>query len=320
MGQSTTLFQDSSAITMSISLSQTPLVSVIIPVYNDNASLEICLRALEQQTYPKDRYEIIVVDNNSQEDVSQIVSRFEQVALAHESQPGSYIARNCGLTVAQGDVIAFTDADCIPTPVWLEKGVAMLLSEPNVGLVAGHIDLFAQDSNQPNPFELYEMLEMGFPQNKFIENGHFGVTANLFTFKHVIQSVGDFDSTLKSGGDKQWGQRVFQAGYRQLYAKEACIKHPTRNTWKDLNKRGMRIIGGRYDVIKATKKTRLALLMDYVDFLKPPVRFFIRTWSDQRLDGMVQKCQFLMVMLRLRLAAIQERTRLQFGGGISERG
>lgn len=305
---------------MSTSLSQTPLVSVIIPVYNDNASLNICLEALEKQTYLKDRYEIIVVDNNSKEDVSQVTSQFDRVVLAHESRPGSYIARNRGLSVAKGDVIAFTDADCIPTPVWIEKGVSMLLSQPNVGLVAGHIDLFAQDDKNPNPFELYEMLEMGFPQDKFIENGHFGVTANLFTFKHVIQAVGDFDSTLKSGGDKQWGQRVFQAGYQQLYAKEACIKHPTRNTWKDLSKRGTRIIGGRYDVIKTAKKTRLALLIDYIHFLKPPFRSLIRTWSDKRLNGIRQKWQFLLVMLRLRVAAIQERTRLQFGGGISERG
>lgn len=320
MGKSTTLLQDPSANIMSTSSNQTPIVSIIIPVYNDNQSLRICLQALAKQTYPKDRYEIIVVDNNSQENVSDVVIDFEPVKLVHEAQAGSYIARNRGLLAAKGDVIAFTDADCIPTPTWLDHGVATLLSQPNVGLVAGHIDLFAQDANNPNPFELYEMLEMGFPQDKFIEHGHFGVTANLFTFRHVIQAVGNFDKTLKSGGDKQWGQRVFQAGYRQLYAKDACIKHPTRNTWKDLSKRGTRIIGGRYDVIKATKQTQLALLIDFIVFLKPPFRFFIRTWSDKRLYGIRQKIQFATVMLRLRLAAIQERTRLQFGGGISERG
>lgn len=295
-------------------------VSVIIPVYNDNQSLKICLQALAQQTYPKESYEIIVVDNNSQEHVSDVTCAFEQVRLVHESQPGSYIARNQGLSVATGDIIAFTDADCIPTPQWLEQGVATLTSEPNVGLVAGHIDLVPEDAKNPNPFELYEMLEMGFPQDKFIENGQFGVTANLFTFSHVIQTVGGFDSSLKSGGDKQWGQRVFRAGYKQLYSKGACIKHPTRNTWKDLRKRGTRIIGGRYDMIKATKTSQLALLLDFLDFLKPPFRFFIRTWSDRRLNGVRQKWQLSMVMLRLRLAAIQERSRLQFGGGISQRG
>lgn len=320
MGQFTTLLQDSSTSIMSTYQHQTPFVSIIIPVYNDNESLEICLQALKKQTYPKNCYEIIVVDNNSKEDVSEVVRHFEQVTLVHEAQPGSYIARNRGLSVAKGEVIAFTDADCIPLSTWLEKGVSVLLSEPNVGLVAGHIDLFAQDSNNPNPFELYEILELGFSQDQFIAEDHFGVTANLFTFSHVIQTVGAFDKTLKSGGDKQWGQRVFQAGYQQLYAQHACIKHPTRSTWQALKKRGTRIIGGRYDMLKATQKTQLALFIDFIMFLKPPFRFFLRTWSDERLPRIYQKFQFVIVMLRLRWAAIQERIRLQFGNAISERG
>ncbi|NEZ56151.1 glycosyltransferase [Adonisia turfae] len=305
---------------MTAKLAQTPFVSIIIPVYNSNKFLGNCLAALSKQTYAKDRYEIIVVDNNSTETVSDVTNDFEQVTLTHESQPGSYIARNKGLSLAKGDVIAFTDADCIPTPTWLENGVAVLLSEPNVGLVAGHIDLFAEDANNPNPYELYEIIALGFPQDQFLENGQFGVTANLFTFSHVIKAVGDFDKTLKSGGDKQWGQRVFNTGYRQLYAKDACVKHPTRNTWDDLYKRCTRIMGGRYDAIKTGKTTQLALLIDFISFLKPPVRFFIRTWQDKRLRTPRQKIQFTTVMLRLRGAAIKERMRLQFGGGISERG
>ena len=304
---------------MTIEPNPTPFVSVIIPVYNSNKLLHICLTALAQQTYPRDCYEVIVVDNNSQENVSDVVKHFEQVTLIKETQPGSYVARNKGLSVAKGTVIAFTDADCVPTPAWIEHGVSALVSEPNVGLVAGHIDLFAEDANNPNPYELYEMLALGFPQDQFVAEGHFGVTANLFTFDHVIKSVGDFDSTLKSGGDKQWGQRVYQAGYRQLYVKEAIVKHPTRTTWEELNKRGTRIIGGNYDVIRATKKSQIALLADFFAFLKPPFRFFVRTWQDERLHNSHQKFQFTIVMLRLRWEAIKERTRLQFGGGVSER-
>ena len=304
---------------MSKTLNEIPFVSIIIPVFNDNESLGICLTALSQQTYLKEHYEIIVVDNNSQENVSEVTNRFEQVTLAHEPRPGSYIARNKGTSLAKGSIIAFTDADCIPTSTWLENGVSKLISEENVGLVAGRIDLFAKDDDNPNPYELYEILALGFPQEQFLTDDHFGVTANLFTFSHVIKSVGDFDQNLKSGGDKQWGQRVFKAGYRQLYADDACIKHPTRNTWKDLNKRGTRIMGGNYDVIKAKKKTQMALLIDFFLFLKPPFRFFIHTWNDKRLTGFNQKMQFTIVMLRLRWSAIKERTRLQFGGGISER-
>ncbi|MEA5448615.1 glycosyltransferase [Leptolyngbya sp. CCNP1308] len=299
---------------------QPAFVSIIIPVFNDNQHLQICLEAIAQQTYPSEHYEIIVVDNNSKEDVSSVTALFENVVLIHEPSPGSYIARNRGIEVARGEIIAFTDADCIPEPAWLANGVKALQSEPNVGLVAGHIELFVSDSNYPNPFELYETIALAFPQDQFLANDNFGVTANLLTFKHILDAVGLFDETLKSGGDKQWGQRVFAAGYKQLYAEDARVNHPARDTWDALRKRAVRIIGGRYDVLKSNRPSAIALLTDLVIFLKPPFRFFLRTWQDTRLKGPRQKFQFTVVMLRLRWVAIQERFRLQFGGGVSERG
>jgi glycosyltransferase involved in cell wall biosynthesis len=296
-----------------------PFISVIIPVYNDSDLLRLCLTALGQQTYPRDYHEVIVIDNNSEEDIAAVAAQFPWVKLLHEPRPGSYVARNKGLSVAQGEVIAFTDADCIPAPTWLENGVRTLLSASDIGLVAGHIELFAQDRDRPNPYELYEITALSFPQDQFLANDHFGVTANLFTFRAVIERVGLFDETLKSGGDKQWGQRVYAAGYRQLYGADAIVNHPARNTWKDLRKRSIRIMGGKYDLLKATQNSRLALLKDFVVFLKPPFRFFWRTWQDARLQGLGQKCQFTWVMLRLRWVAIQERFRLQFSNGVSER-
>ena len=107
-------------------------VSVIIPVYNDSARVKICLEALEKQTYPQNLYEVIVVDNASDEypAIKDVVCQFSQAIAAYESRPGSYAARNKGISLAKGDIIAFTDADCIPAKNWIEKGVANLLSVP----------------------------------------------------------------------------------------------------------------------------------------------------------------------------------------------
>ncbi|MEP0945759.1 MULTISPECIES: glycosyltransferase [Cyanophyceae] len=294
-------------------------MSVVIPVFNDNDHLEICLTALEQQSYPSNRYEVLVIDNNSKEDVSVVTAKFKSVTLLHEPTPGSYIARNLGIKQAKGSVIAFTDADCIPAPNWIEEGVATLCSQKHVGLIAGHIDLFAKDSSKPNAFELYETIALAFPQDQFVENDHFGVTANLFTFKDVIDSVGLFDESLKSGGDREWGQRVYSAGYGQLYGPKACVKHPARNTWESLRKRSVRIIGGKYDLLKLNSKSGFGLFTDFVLFLKPPFRFFWRVWKDERFENSWQKIQFTMVMFRLRWIAIKERFRLQFCNGTSER-
>ena len=295
-------------------------VSVIIPVFNDNARLQVCLKALERQTYPKELYEIVVIDNNSHEKVESVTSQFAQVVLTREACPGSYIARNKGLSITKGDIIVFTDADCIPDSDWLEKGVIALLSQPNMGLVAGRIDLFAKDPKTPNAIELYESIALSFPQDKFVKDGKFGVTANLFTFKRVLDDVGFFDERLKSGGDRQWGERVFAQGYRQIYADDVRVNHPARDSWEDLRKRSIRMTGGTYDLIKQSYGSNLDALKDLILFLKPPFRSFFRIWTDERLCGAKQKFQFTVVMLRLRWVAIQERLRLQIGGGISDRG
>ena len=304
---------------MSICPSQTPAVSIIIPVFNDNKSLEICLLALTKQTYPKQCYEIIVIDNNSQEDVSLVVNRFEQATLVHEPQPGSYIARNRGLSVAKGDIIAFTDADCIPQPDWLEKGVATLTQRPNIGLVAGRIELFYRDPKKPRSFELYDSLTMGFPQEDFVKDSHFGATANLFTFRTVLDKVGGFDENLKSAGDRQWGRRVYDNGYEQIYNDDDCIRHPARYSWADVKKRAIRITGGRYDLAKRSWNSQWDAIKDLVAYLNPPFRIFFRIWNDERLHGPQQKLQFAIVMLRIRDVVIKERLRLQLGGGAPER-
>ncbi|EKU97443.1 glycosyl transferase [Leptolyngbya sp. PCC 7375] len=294
-------------------------VSIIIPVYNDNKLLPTCLTALTKQTYSKEHYEIIVVDNNSDENVSEVTDQFEQVTLAHEARAGSYIARNKGLSLAKGEIIAFTDADCIPQTDWLEHGVLALNKQPNIGLVAGRIELFFKNPNKPRSFELYDSLTMGFPQEQFVQDGHFGATANLFTFRTILEDVGYFDENLKSAGDRQWGRRVYESGYRQVYADEVCIRHPARYSWADVKKRAIRIAGGKYDLAKRTWNSEWDGVKDLVSYLKPPFRSFFTIWTDTRLKGFQQKLQFTILMLRIRDASIKERFRLQLQGGSPER-
>jgi glycosyltransferase involved in cell wall biosynthesis len=289
-------------------------VSVIIPVFNDSERLAICLQSLQNQTYPQSLYEVIVVDNGSQEDIKAVVTQFPQAFTTHESRPGSYAARNKGISLAKGTVIAFTDSDCIPASDWIEQGVKSLQSVANCGLVAGRIELFFKDADKPTPVELYESIEMSFPQQRSLEKQNYGVTANLFTFKSVIDSVGLFDDTLKSCGDRQWGQRVFAAGFQQIYADDVFIAHPARDSFHELYKRVTRIVGGRYDLLKKNSKSSKEVFKDLLTAFKPPFRSFFRIWSNNKLHGNKQKLQFTLVMLFVRYTTTWERVRLQFGG------
>ncbi len=289
-------------------------VSVIIPVFNDAKRLKICLEALEKQTYSKNKYEVIVVDNDSTENITDIVNGFEQSFTVFESQPGSYVARNKGISLAKGEILAFTDSDCIPSVNWIEKGVENILSIPNCGLIAGKIEFFFLNSQKLTPVELYESIEVSFNQEANIKDHHFGATANLFTFKEIINSVGQFDSAMKSGGDRLWGEKVLQAGYQQAYADNVCVKHPARNSFYQMYKRTARFVGGEYDLMMRKNYSTLEIFMDFIGAIKPPFRIFFRICKNQRLTDNKQKIQFAFVMLFTKYVVIFEKIRLCLGG------
>ncbi|MBH8571523.1 glycosyltransferase [Nostocaceae cyanobacterium CENA369] len=292
----------------------TSFVSVIIPVFNDSERLKLCLQALENQTYSKNLYELIVVDNASQQEIKSLVIQFSQAKLTYESQPGSYIARNQGISIAKGEILAFTDSDCIPASDWIEKGVKNLLSTPNCGLVAGRIDFFFKNPKKLTPVELYENIEMPFNQELNVQETHFGVTANLFTFKHVIDNVGSFDEKLKSGGDREWGERVFQAGYQQIYADDTHVKHPARNSFSQLYKRIARFEGGKYDLMVRKNISSFKVVISLLYALIPPFKAAYKAWKNSALKGVRQKMQFIIVIFFVRYVIIIERIRLYLGG------
>ncbi len=301
--------------------SPVPFVSVIIPVFNDAERLKRCLAALDQQTYDRDRYEVIVVDNASDEDIRGVVSLFQQAIAAYEARPGSYVARNRGIAIAQGEVIAFTDADCIPASDWVERGVHQLLNTPNCGLVAGRITFFYRDPAQPTAVELYDHIKLALDQRVFVEESHYGATANLFTFKQVIDAVGAFSETLKSSGDRDWGQRVFAAGYQQVYAEDVCIAHPARHSWGDLRKKVTRLIGGHQDLKRTRGHSQMRLALDvFASSIKdvlPPLRMYYYIWSYDDLKNTRQRIQFAIAMMFVRYVRAWERIRLMMGGASS---
>lgn len=295
-----------------------PFVSVIIPVYNYTERLKLCLEALENQTYPKTGYEVIVVDNASDEaaDIKGVVAQFGQAIAAYESTPGSYAARNKGISLAKGEVIAFTDADCIPASDWMEKGVEHLLDVPNCGLVAGKIEIFFKDPTHLTTVELYESL-MALPQQEFLEKHRYGATANVFTWRKVIKDVGAFDETLKSSGDVEWGERVYSYGYQQVYAEDTCVAHPARYSFKELYKRTLRHIGGTYDLQTRRYSSYLKrnqMFMSSLFFnLTPPLQFMVTVFRNPSLKKLHHKFKVSLVMFFIRYVSAWELIRLKFG-------
>ncbi|MEL6159945.1 MAG: glycosyltransferase family A protein [Cyanobacteria bacterium J06623_5] len=293
-------------------------VSVIVPVFNDAKRLRICLEALEGQTYDAACYEVIVVDNGSDEgeEIAGVVRGFSQAVYAYEPRPGSYIARNTGIEMARGPVLAFTDADCIPAPDWIEIGTGHLARTPDCGLVAGRIELFFK-REEGNAIELYENLT-AFSQQQWLTEAHCAATANVFTFKSIVERVGLFNESLFSSGDFEWSERVFLAGYQQVYADDAWVAHPARHTLRQLYKRTVRIAGGVFNRCIQSEPSvwRRNWLFGrmLLEALTPPVNFAINNFRDARLKGAGQKLSVSGVLLWVRYVSAFEMVRLRLGG------
>ncbi len=292
-----------------------PFVSVIVPVYRSRESLIMCLRALSAQTYPQQRFEIIVV-NNDPNDKPQVFEQLNlpNLRLINESRPGSYAARNSGISVAQGHVMAFCDADCIPAPDWIEQGIQHLQSNPEVSRLAGRVELISS-GKQPNYAELYESI-FSFRQEEYARNGA-SATANMFAYRQVFTEVGLFREDLLSGGDLEWGRRAQAAGWDIQYSPHAVVRHPARNTVDKLARKAKRVCSGYIELNQAQfDKRPWTALYHGLSMFKPPIKAGRMIFS--RHDIPLKKKMVLYGLdYRLKLIQLMEYIRLQAGNKAS---
>jgi GT2 family glycosyltransferase len=229
-----------------------PTVSVIIPHFHDLRSLAACLDALERQTYPADEFEVIVSDNNSPEGeaaVRQTVAGRARVTITAE--PGAGPARNGGVRLARGRLLAFTDCDCIPEPDWLREGVAALQTHDFVG---GRMKVLVADPAKLSAVEAFECA-FAFDNEAYVLRKGFTVTANLFCPRAVFDAVGGFEVNVSE--DIEWSHRARAAGYRIGYAARAVVGHPARRTWEQLIRKWRRMNTEQFGLYRRRRLGRL---------------------------------------------------------------
>ena len=202
-----------------------PYVSIIVPVYNDSRRLERCLHALSVQSYPKRLSEIIVVDNGSEISPESLVRKYG-FSMLTESKPGSYAARNRGVLHSGGEIIGFTDSDCIPDRNWISNAVREFAKDHEADAVAGKIEVYCEEGKKRSALEIYDRINH-FNQRKFVEVLHFSATANLFCKRRIFAEAGLFDDYLFSFGDVEFGQRLSKKGFKLRYAPRIVVDHPS---------------------------------------------------------------------------------------------
>jgi glycosyltransferase involved in cell wall biosynthesis len=204
------------------------VISVIVPVRNGADSIKSCLASLVATDYPETRREIIVVDNGSTDETAEIVRGFPVRYVAERERLGAPAARNTGIGVARGDVIAFTDADCVVSKGWLQ-GIAGALDDPTVGGVAGEI-LPYPPRTAP---ERYAARIRHLSPQKYLARPRlpFAVFANLAFRRQVFEQIGLLDEKLVQGDSTDFCTRFVRGtGWTLKYVPGATVLHRHRNT------------------------------------------------------------------------------------------
>lgn len=225
-----------------------PFVSVIIPVYNGAIGIKKTLDALQAQTYPQDRLEIIVVDNGSIDETREVISKFP-VKMLQQPIRSSYAARNMGIAAARGGIIAFTDSDCEPDVNWLFNGVRHLQTH-RADAIGGLVSFTL--STTPSAGE-YADAVINIDNEGSIAMHGMAATANLFVTRDALQRVGGFNQKLQSGGDGEWSARAKKVGITMQFASNAIVYHPAR-TFAELITKHLRIGSGSVAVWSARGK------------------------------------------------------------------
>lgn len=197
-------------------------VSVIIPVYNSASLLRECLTSLKEQTVLQHSFEVIVVDDGSTDDSASVAEEFGALVLRQQNQ-GPAEARNSGVEASKGDLLLYTDADCVVAPDWIEEMIRPF-EDPSVSGTRGRyktrqrslVARFAQVEYE----EKYEILKRS-DSIDFIDTSSAGYRRSVF------REAGGFSKkfTVASGEDTDLSYRLAEAGHRLVFCPDAIVFH-----------------------------------------------------------------------------------------------
>jgi len=203
-----------------------PKVSVVICSYNGAATLEECLHSLMRLDYPD--YEVVLVDDGSQDNTPEIAAQFPQVNYIRQANQGLSIARNIGLEAAEGEIVAYTDSDCVADEDWLSYLVEGMLEQqvdaiggPNLTPASDNWTAKCVASSPGNPSHV--MFDDQFAEHV--------PGCNMAFRRRTLLAIGGFDPQFRQAGDDVdvcW--RLIAEGYRIGFAASAMVWHHRRCT------------------------------------------------------------------------------------------
>ncbi len=212
------------------SLSDYPSVTIIIPVRNRPGDISDCLTSLLNLDYPKDKQEIIVVDDASDDNTREVVSSFPVRLIKNTQRMQASYSRNLAAKDARGDILAFIDSDCTADPLWLRALVPAFMDETN-GAVGGKVDSWFDNKAIDKYEKVASSLNKGNRPRSSKEEGNFFYlpTCNLLVKKELFLKLDGFNVGMTVGEDVDFCWRLKDSGHEIEYCPEGVVFHKHRN-------------------------------------------------------------------------------------------
>ncbi len=277
-----------------------PFISVIIPTYARNGQVTKGLHAFTQQQYPRDRFEIIIVNDGSPEPLAPLCQPFcdqLDIKLVQQANAGPAVARNTGAAQARGEIFAFTDDDCRPDPYWLSDLADCCRQFPHHAIGGHTINVLAD-----NPYATASQLLVQYLYQHYNANrpgARFFTTNNLAVPAHQFWQMGGFHlrMPLAAGEDREFCDRWLHHGFEMHYADRAIINHAHPLTFVSYWQQHLRYGRGacHFHLIRSQRYTG-SIQLEPLSFY---VRLLLYPWQKKR----GRKALTLAVLLTISQAA-----------------
>lgn len=203
--------------------------SVVVPTRDRPGPLDTCLEALAAQSLPRDRFEVIVVDDGSRAPVEPRLNAWRariNIEVGRTPGAGPSAARNAGVAMASGRYLAFTDDDCVPDPGWLQALLSGFEAMPDA-LIGGRTLNLLGGSPAPETSQLISDVVQDFYN---ADPGHprFFTSNNLAVEAGPLRAIGGFDERLRTAEDRDLCDRWLASGRRIVFVPDAVVGHAHR--------------------------------------------------------------------------------------------
>ena len=197
-----------------------PFISTVVPAYNSELTIADVLRCILKLKYPKEKLEVIVVDDGSVDETVRIVKKYP-VELVRKEHGGYPSTMNAGIRVANGEIVVIVDSDIYLEEDWLNT-IVEEFNDPKVGIVSGYI--------ATKPTAGFWARVVGFEsEDRYdrMKSGYidFVTSASTAYRREVLEEVGFFNEKLRRGSDEDLAQRALRAGWKIVLQKDAVCYH-----------------------------------------------------------------------------------------------